>query len=65
MPCLTDQFLSLVKQPQKTQDRFIIRDSVLAGFAVVVSSKSTSYTFTKQVNQKRQHIASEAYPIES
>ncbi len=65
MPCLTDQFLSRVKQPQKAQDRFIIRDSLLAGFAVVVSSKSISYTFTKQINQKRKHIVIGKFPFES
>jgi integrase len=65
MPCLTDQFLYRVKQPQKAQDRFIIRDSLLAGFAVVVSSKSISYTFTKQINQKRKHIVIGKFPFES
>jgi hypothetical protein len=65
MPCLTDQFLSRVKQPQKALDRFIIRDSLLAGFAVVVSSKSISYTFTKQINQKRKHIVIGKFPFES
>ncbi len=65
MPCLTDQFLSRIKQPQKAQDRFIIRDSLLAGFAVVVSSKSISYMFTKQSNKKRNYIVIGKYPFES
>ncbi len=65
MPCLTDHFLSRIKQPQKAQDRFIIRDSLLAGFAVVVSSKSISYTFTKQSNKKRSYIVIGKYPFES
>lgn len=65
MPCLTDQFISRLKQPKTAQERFIVRDSLLAGFAIVVSSKSIKFTFTRQQNNKRQYVVIGQYPFES
>lgn len=65
MPCLTDQFISRLKQPKTAQERFIVRDSLLAGFAIIVSSKSIKFTFTRQQNNKRQYAVIGQYPFES
>jgi integrase len=45
MPKITDQLLDRVKQPKSSHQRTIIRDTLLSGFQVVVSSRSIVFRY--------------------
>lgn len=65
MPCLTDQFISRLKQPKTASERYIVRDSLLAGFCIIVSSKSISFAYSRQQNKTRQHTVIGHYPFDA
>lgn len=54
MPVITDNLIMRLKQPKTSLGRFIVRDSNLIGFVVLVSSKRI--TFALQKGRKHQTI---------
>jgi integrase len=65
MPRLSDQLISKLKQPKTSTERFFVRDTLLNGFSVRVSSKSISFVLHKQQNKSRKLIVIGTYPFES
>jgi len=59
---LTDDLLAQVKQPKKSSSRFIIRDSLVAGFFVTVSSRSIGYGLTVNESGKRKALSLGQFP---
>ena len=59
---LTDDLLAQVKQPKTSSNRFMIRDSLVAGFFVTVSSRSISYGLTVNEQGKRKALSLGKYP---
>ena len=59
---LTDDLLAHVKQPKRSSSRFNIRDSLVAGFFVTVSSRSISYGLTVNEAGKRKAISLGKFP---
>lgn len=59
---LTDDLLAQVKQPKNSSNRFMIRDSLVAGFFVTVSSRSISYGLTVNEQGKRKALSLGKYP---
>ncbi len=59
---LTDELLAQVKQPKRSSSRFIIRDSLVAGFFVTVSSRSISYGLTVNEAGKRKALSLGKFP---
>lgn len=59
---LTDDLLAQVKQPKISSNRFMIRDSLVAGFFVTVSSRSISYGLTVNEQGKRKALSLGKYP---
>ena len=59
---LTDDLLAHVKQPKTSSNRFMIRDSLVAGFFVTVSSRSISYGLTVNEQGKRKALSLGKYP---
>ncbi|OZB48546.1 MAG: hypothetical protein B7X60_03720 [Polynucleobacter sp. 39-45-136] len=48
MPRLSDQLISKLKQPKTSTERFFVRDTLLNGFSIRVSSKSITFVLHKQ-----------------
>ncbi len=65
MPRLSDQLISKLKQPKTSTERFFVRDTLLNGFSVRVSSKSISFVLHKQHNKSRMLVVIGTYPFES
>ncbi len=59
---LTDDLLAQVKQPKISSNRFMIRDSLVSGFFVTVSSRSISYGLTVNESGRRKALSLGKYP---
>jgi integrase len=64
MPRLSDHLISKLKQPKTSTERFFVRDALLNGFSVRVSSKSIAFVLHKQQHNKRKLIIIGKYPFE-